>query len=45
MYDDEVRVLEKAVEVFSKINRQDAPDKLAYFNDRLKKAKELQKGK
>ena len=45
MYDDEVRVLEKAVDVFSKIKRQDAPKKLEYFKDRLQKAKELQKGK
>lgn len=46
MYDDEVRVLEKAVDIFSKLSRQDTPDKLEYFKDRLKKAKELQaKGK
>ena len=42
-YDDEVRVLEAAVDVFSKLKRQDASDKLKYFKDRLAKAKELQR--
>ena len=42
-YDDEVSVLEAAVDVFSKLQRQDAPKKLEYFKDRLEKAKELQR--
>jgi tetratricopeptide (TPR) repeat protein len=41
-YDDEIRVLEVAVDVFSKLKRQDVPKKLEYFKERLKKAKELQ---
>lgn len=40
-YADEVRVLETAVDVFSKLNRTDASAKLEYFQERLKKAREL----
>lgn len=43
-YDNEVRVLETAIDVFKNINsgRQDAAPKLAKFKTRLSKAKELQ---
>ena len=42
-YDDEVRVLNVAVDVFSKLKRTDSDTKLQYFKDRLEKAKELQR--
>lgn len=44
-YDNEVRVLETAIDVFKNINsgRQDVAPKLAKFKMRLSKAKELQK--
>lgn len=42
-YDDEIRVLKKAIQVFSKLDRADAPGKLQYFKERLAKAQELKK--
>jgi hypothetical protein len=46
LYDDEVRVLEKAIKVFDKVvsnGRQDGPPKLKRFKERLKKVRKLQK--
>jgi tetratricopeptide (TPR) repeat protein len=39
-YEDEERILLAAIDVFSKTDRQDAPGKLAKFQDRLNKLRE-----
>ena len=44
LFDDEVRVLEKAIEVFDKVvsqGRQDGPPKLKRFKEQLKKVRKL----
>lgn len=46
-FDEEVRVLEKAIEVFEEVvskGRQDGPPKLKRFKERLEKAQKLQIG-
>ena len=35
--DDEIRVLKRGIEVFSKLNRMDVPSKLTKFKERLAK--------
>ena len=40
-FDNEIRVLTKAVKVFKKLNRPDAKKKLQDFQNRLEKVKEL----
>lgn len=42
-YDDEIRVLKAAINVFSKVQRTDGEPKLDYFKERLEKAMELAK--
>lgn len=43
MLDEEIRVLNKAIEVFKNLSRMDVPPKLEQFESRLLKAKKLKK--